>query len=150
MTSISELKRAKLADLERLFVSAPMGPPPVGSFRGTTLARLDSVRARSSAGRLLVAPFEKLPFGVDFTTKRWFFVRPTLQMGSFQIASAPSRWRETSVLALHYDRSRLPRAIKRWLYDEIKPLSETLCLGLGGINAADDSGALFFFALELD
>jgi hypothetical protein len=33
------------------------------------------------------------------------------------------------------------------LYDEVKMLSPSLCLGIGGINAARGRGDHFFFAL---
>jgi hypothetical protein len=33
------------------------------------------------------------------------------------------------------------------LYDEVKPLSEDLCLGMGGVNRGPGEGELFFFAL---
>lgn len=60
---------------------------------------------------------------------------------------SPSRWRDTQTLQLHYDLTRLP--FRGQLYDEVKPLSETLCLGLGGLNRQPEKeGDLFFFLLE--
>ncbi|HMR09133.1 MAG TPA: hypothetical protein PKA88_25310 [Polyangiaceae bacterium] len=146
--TLDELRHADLPSLERLFVTAPVAPNPTRRLRGTTLMRIDSPRARSPLGRLLVLPFERLPFGVDFRTGRWFFVAPALQLGSFRAQIARSRWRETDVVALHYETSRLPRAIKGWLYDEVKPLAPDLCLGLGGIQTQSGDGDLFFFALH--
>lgn len=60
----------------------------------------------------------------------------------------PSRWRDTEAVTLHYERSRLPAPIRGVLYDEVKPLTDTICLGLGGINAERGDGDQFFFALE--
>jgi len=70
---------------------------------------------------------------------------PRSAAGSFRIDEGPSRWRDTRVLRLHYDRSRLP--IRAILYDELKPLAGGRILGLGGIDAARGEGDHFFFEL---
>ena len=43
---------------------------------------------------------------------------------------------------------RLPRFVRDMLYDEVKPLSERLILGIGGINRGRGEGEHLFFALE--
>ncbi|PKN31442.1 MAG: hypothetical protein CVU63_23915, partial [Deltaproteobacteria bacterium HGW-Deltaproteobacteria-20] len=60
----------------------------------------------------------------------------------------PSRWRDTQTIRLHYHPSRLPGAVRTFLYDEVKPLTESLCLGIGGINAPRGRGEQFLFSLE--
>ena len=42
-------------------------------------------------------------------------------------------------------RGRLRRAL---LYDEVKPLSDRLCLGIGGLDLTGEPGEMFFFGLE--
>ena len=144
------LASATLDDLERLYREA--GPPitvPRGRFRGRHLAWL----ARGSAtpgwlGPVLWLGFYKIPFGVDFDDRRWFFVRPGARIGHFQPEIGASRWRDTSTIRMSYHPSRLPSPVRSLLYDEVKPLTPTLCLGIGGINAPRGSGEQFFFALE--
>ena len=148
MTTLRDLEEAPSATLEALFASAPVGPTPTGRFEGHALARVDRPHASGRIGDLLTAPFERLRWGVDFTDHTWFFVLPALKMGRHRLCPGRSRWRDTDVLALHYDVSRLPRPIRSRLYDEIKPLSTTLCLGIGGINRPAGAGDLFFFALH--
>jgi hypothetical protein len=58
-----------------------------------------------------------------------------------------SRWRDTETVRLHYEVSRLPGPVRAVLYDEVKVLSPSLCLGIGGINAARGRGDHFFYAL---
>lgn len=148
MTSLAELRSSSLASLEEMYRAAPMGPPPRGRMRGHVLARVESRLAKSLKGALILAPFARAPFGVDFTNATWFFVRPWLRMGRFRTELGRSRWRDADVLRLEYDVSRLPRPVRNFLYDEVKPLGDALCLGLGGINAPRGDGDLFFFALE--
>jgi hypothetical protein len=98
--------------------------------------------------RLLIAPaFKYGPFGVDFDRSLWWFQHPRLALGAFSASAGRSRWRATETLRLDYGSSRLPAVVRDRLYDEVKPLSETLCLGIGGVNAPRDQGDLFFFAL---
>lgn len=148
VTTLADLRAASRDALEALYRDAPLGPRPRGRFRGQALLRLDSPLTRTLRGDLLLAPFERAPFGVDFTRAAWFFFRPWLRLGRFRIEPGRSRWRDAEVFRLEYDVSRLPRPIRGRLYDEIKPLSEALCLGIGGLNAGRGEGDLFFFALE--
>jgi len=69
-------------------------------------------------------------------------------MGHFQTQVGESRWRDTDAVSLRYQRSRLPRFVRDVLYDELKPLSADLVLGIGGINQDRGAGDHFFFALE--
>lgn len=145
--SIQALRSSSLAELERVYREAAPGPLPKGTFSGKVLHRIDSPFARSMSGSAVAWPFERLSFGVDFIAGAWFFLHPGLRLGHFRATSGPSRWRDTQTLQLHYDLSRLP--FREQLYDEVKPLSETLCLGLGGLNRQPEAeGDLFFFLLE--
>lgn len=144
---ITDLRGLSLGALEELYRTAPLGPMPRGAFRGEVLMPVDSRFARSVRGRMVLMPFARAPFGIDFAEKTWFFFSPRARIGRFRAELGPSRWRDTDVLRLEYDVSRLPRPIRRVLYDEVKPLSEGVCLGLGGANAGRDAGDLFFFAL---
>jgi hypothetical protein len=144
MITAQDLRSSGLEALEQLYREAPVGPRPAGAFHGEVLHRVASPFARSLGASAVVLPFERLSFGVDFSTCAWFFVHPRAQLGHFRVVAGPSRWRPTQTLQLHYDVSRLP--IRGLLYDEVKPLSETLCLGLGGLNR--EPGDLFYFLLE--
>ena len=146
--TLADLRESSLQALEDLYRVAPIGPKPRGCFRGQALARVDSRLARSRKGDVMMAPFERVPFGIDFTSATWFYFHPWLRIGHFRMELGHSRWRDTEVHRLEYDVSRLPRPIRGLLYDEVKPLSDTLCLGLGGINAGRGDGDMFFFALE--
>ncbi|MBF0353458.1 MAG: hypothetical protein HQM11_20695, partial [SAR324 cluster bacterium] len=64
-------------------------------------------------------------------------------MGKFRSEIHPSRWRSAMVVGLHYESSQLPGFIRNLLYDEVKPLSETLCLGIGGFNRDKGEGDHF-------
>lgn len=150
MTTLADLRASSLESLEELFRSAPVGPPPRGRFRGEFLTRVDSRLARSRQGAAVATAFERAPFGIDFDSATWFFFHPRLRGGRFRIEPSRSRWRETDVLALHYDVSRLPGPIRGRLYDEIKPLDADLVLGLGGLDAPVGDGDLFLFALRRD
>jgi hypothetical protein len=144
MTTAQELRSSPLEVLERLYREAPVGPVPSKRFHGEVLHRVDSPFAHSMAAAAVVLPFERLSFGVDFESCAWFFLHPRVRMGHFRVEPGRSRWRDTQTLQLHYDVSKLP--FRGVLYDEVKPLSETLCLGLGGLNR--DVGDLFCFVLE--
>jgi hypothetical protein len=91
--------------------------------------------------------FEKPRFGVDFERRVWWFVKPSLAAGRFEVSQGPSRWRPCDTLRLTYQTSRLPGAIRNLLYDEVKPLGPDLLLGLGGTNFETGEGDHFFFSL---
>jgi len=145
-TTTQGLRSCSPTELDQLYRKTPMGPMPSRSFRGQVLHRVDSPFARSLQGAAVRWPFERLRFGIDFSACAWFFLHPGLQLAHFRVTPGPSRWRETQTLQLHYDLSRLP--FRGMLYDEVKPLTETLCLGLGGLNRPSERGDLFYFLLE--
>jgi hypothetical protein len=146
--TLSRLRRCSLAQLEALYVERRPFAHPTGAYRGVHLAWLDTPGAR----HLLTRPLQHLgfrwaPFGVDFTAQHWFFFDRRFGIGRFVAQTGPSRWRDTETVCLHYDTSRLPRPLRAILYDEVKPLSGSLCLGIGGVNAPRGRGDHFFFAL---
>ncbi len=144
-----ELRSLPLARLEALYTHDRPIEVPRGRFLGRVLARLDNRGARRLRWRATqVAMFEWTPFGIDFDRHRWFFLGPKLRVGSFDAEVERSYWRDTKTVTLRYDRSRLPHVIKGVLYDEVKPLSADLALGLGGIDAEAGEGDHFFFSLE--
>jgi hypothetical protein len=144
----NELERASRDELEALYRDAPLGPAPSGCYRGKMLTWLDTPGAHRWHVRVADSLlFRALPFGVDFDRNLWWFVRPRLRAGRFRTSVGPSRWREAETLRLEYDVSRLPWPVPRLLYDEVKPLAEGLCLGLGGMNFERGEGDHFFFAL---
>jgi hypothetical protein len=146
---LSDLRGKGREELERLFREAPLGPAPAGRFRGSFLAWCDAPGALPPALRAFDwLAFRLAPFGVDFGRQAWFFWAPALLVGKFTPRRTRSRWRDTEVLALEYDVSRLPGFLRRQLYDEVKPLSDRICLGMGGVNAPAGKGEHFFFALE--
>ncbi|HSQ65595.1 MAG TPA: hypothetical protein VLM85_20385 [Polyangiaceae bacterium] len=145
-TTIHTLRASSVEALERLYRDAPVAPAPRGRFRGEVLHRVSTRFARSAPITAMLVPWERLPFGIDFATRTWFFVDPRVRLGRFRLEPGRSRWRDADTLRMRYDVSRLP--IRGLLYDEVKPLDETLCLGLGGINFERGRGDLFFFALE--
>jgi len=147
--SVTELQRYTLPELELLFATGGEPTIPRGAFRGVYLRRLSTPGAQVRWSRWVeTLGFEKIPFGVDFDSRAWFFFDSRLQLGRFQPIVAQSRWRNTRAVTLNYQSSRLPRPIRSILYDEVKPLSATLLLGLAGINADRGAGDHFFFALE--
>jgi hypothetical protein len=147
-SELSDLTACPLSELEALYRECPAGPVPSGTFRGAVLCALDTPGARRPFYRAVDwAMFEVPAWGIDFDARRWWFVRPGFRIGHFEVVRGRSRWRPAETLQLRYDVSRLPRPIRRSLYDEIKPLNENLCLGLGGINAEAGEGDHFFFAL---
>jgi len=147
--SVDDLRRRPLAGLEALYRDAPRGPDPAGVFRGHFLAWIDSPGARRPSIRAVDSLlFRATPFGVDFDRAAWWFVRPSLRAGRFEARLGPSRWRQTDCWQLHYEVSRLPTPIRALLYDEVRPLTSSMILGLGGIARDRGEGDHFFFALE--
>jgi len=145
----SDLRGLTRPELEELYAAPRDIAVPRGCFAGTHLCWLDDAGARHRVLRPVVdLMFYRTPFGVDFDAGRWFFVRRGMKVGRFEASIGPSRWRDTETVRLTYHRSRLPWPIRRILYDEVKPLSGELCLGLGGINADQGRGEFFFFALQ--
>ncbi len=136
----------QLSELEALYVSSPLLPLPSGVYRGEYLLQLGSRGAQTFAARVLdTIAFSWTPFGIDFTSRRWYFFHPRLQAGHFRAEPTRSRWRETDAVRLYYDVSRLP--IGHLLYDEVKPLADGRVLGLGGVNGERNQGDHFFFML---
>lgn len=143
------LGRLPVEELENLYRRPGDLPVPSGLFRAVHLGWIENWSARRRRVRAGLAPlFVIPPFGIDFRSRRWWFYYPRLQAGSFIPTVGPSRWRDTDVLRLTYDVSRLPHPLRTRLYDEIKPLSPDLCLGMGGVNAEKGRGDLFFFGME--
>ncbi len=146
--TLFELQRCGLAELEALYVEQRPIRLPAGCYRGVHLAWLDTPGSRHPVIRpLQYLGFRLAPFGIDFSGGRWFFFHRSLAIGRFIAQPGPSRWRATDTVCLYYDVSRLPRSLRTLLYDEVKPLSTSLCLGIGGINAPRGRGDHFFFAL---
>jgi hypothetical protein len=149
MIALSDLQEKSLPELESLWHKTPLGPRPLGKFRGRFLKWTDSPGSRKLAVRALDYPaFVISPFGIDFDKSAWWFVHPRLAAGRFELREGRSRWRDTEAMQVHYDPSRLPAAIKSMFYDEVKQLSGSLVLGFGGLNAERGEGDHFFFALQ--
>jgi hypothetical protein len=149
MLDFDALRRASLGELEALYAEHRSVDVPRGCFRGTVLRRLDNRGARNPLlFGLEWIGFEAIAFGIDFDERVWLFTDKRIPMGRFEPRPGSSRWRETETVQLHYDPSRLPGIIKAGLYDEVKPLSGDLCLGLGGVRARKGLGDHFFFALR--
>ncbi len=150
--TLSDLQRCSLPQLESIYGAARADARasllPEGCYGGVHLAWLNTAGARHPITRpLQQLGFCWLPFGVDFTARRWFFFDRRLGVGRFVAQPGPSRWRDTQTVRLDYAVSRLPRPLRGLLYDEVKPISASLCLGIGGINAPRGRGDHFFFAL---
>lgn len=146
----------KLSDLQgcdhRELTSVYQRPHPLvvprGRYRGVHLAWIpQGPEALRWVQPALVLGFAWLPFGVDFDEQHWYFGHRALTIGRFRMDEGESRWRRGRALRLHYDVSRLPQFVTRWLYDEVKPIDAQLCLGIGGLNAPKGRGERFFFAL---
>ncbi len=144
------LARASLDELERIYAAERSLELPRGRFVGRVLHRLQNRGAKHPLWRRVEwFGFEAISFGVDFEACVWTFTPRRIAMGRFEPRIGRSRWRDTETVQLHYDRTRVPHAVRRILYDEVKPLSDELCLGLGGINAGPGKGDHFFFSLRL-
>ncbi|NOY93596.1 MAG: hypothetical protein GXP55_20620 [Deltaproteobacteria bacterium] len=138
-----------LAQLESLWMLQAKLEPPRGRYRGHVLRRIGNATSRRPLWRWSERiGFEWIPFGVDFDRRLWFFITRHIAMGRFETQAGPSRWRDTQCIGLTYGVSKLPRVIRSTLYDEVKPLSDRLVLGIGGIHRGRGEGDHFFFALE--
>ncbi|MBI4700039.1 MAG: hypothetical protein HY744_02555 [Deltaproteobacteria bacterium] len=147
-TGLRELRRYGRDELEALYARERELSVPEGLFRGVFLGWIDMPLWRHPFARFTEhLGFRLTPFGVDFDRRLWFFWRPALALGRFTPEIGPSRWREARTVRLRYEPSRLPRPVRGLLYDEVKPLSRNVCLGLGGINAPRGWGDHFYFAL---
>ena len=141
-----DIKNASIEELETLYCGHTAAPAPKGCFQGKFLHRLDQPGDR----RPLYygsKSFEFLPFGIDFSSCKWYFFHSKIRVAKFRTQCETSRWRDSEVIQLHYDVSHLPLIIKGVLYDEVKPISRDLCLGLGGFNLEKGEGDQFYFAL---
>ena len=147
--TLAQLRRSTLAQLEALYAAERPVGVPTGVYRGVHLAWLDTPGARHPVIRPLQhLGFRLTPFGIDFRARCWFFLHRRLVIGRFAAEVGGSRWRDTETVRLSYEDSRLPHPLRALLYDEVKPLSSSLCVGIGGINAPRGRGDHFFFALE--
>jgi hypothetical protein len=148
MLALDDLRCMSLAELEELWRSSALGPRPLGCFRGEFLHWIDSPGARRPHVRALdTLGFRASPFGIDFDDARWWFIHPRLRIGKFALTEGRSRWRATEAHRLAYELSKLPKFVRGALYDEVKQLSGSVALGLGGLNAGPGEGDHFFFAL---
>ena len=146
--NLYDLMRCRLADLESIYVEERPVAIPSGRYHGTYLRQLDHPGARRLWVRAIgLFGFQLPPFRVDFDRCCWMFFHPWLAAGRFRAVVQPSRWRDTEIVALHYEVSLLPGLIKDALYDEVKPLGPDLFLGLGGLQGGPGEGDHFFFAL---
>lgn len=144
----SDLLRMSEPELDDVFVNAPLLDLPRGVFDGSTIRRLTTPGASHPIYRSLEwLGFEAMRWGIDFDGPRWFFQSPLLRAGRFEPRAGRSRWRPTDAFQMHYHPSRLPRLLSGTLYDEVKPLSEDLCLGIGGVNMDVGDGDHFYFVL---
>jgi hypothetical protein len=149
MLDFEALRRADLGELEALYAEPGSVDVPRGRYRGTVLRRLHNRGADNPWLRGLEwLGFEAISFGVDFDERVWLFTARQIALGRFDPRPGSSRWRDTETVQLHYAASRLPGIVKAGLYDEVKPLTGDLCLGLGGIRARAGLGDHFFFALR--
>ncbi len=148
---LKELKSKTLNELEELYREDRPVDVPAGIYRGTILRWFPKTEAEPRWSRPLSwLGFDLAPFGVDFDKRRWFFwFDRAPRFGHFNPVVGQSFWyKDALTLQLHYETSRLPDAIKSTLYDEVKPISEDLCLGIGGLNPRANPFRIFFFALE--
>ncbi len=144
-----DLSRMSISELDALYISAPMRPRPEGIFRGRLLRWLPPACKPRNAPfvALELVAFQLLPWGIDFRSTLWWVGLRCLQGGLFEATEGRSRWRPTETFRMSYHRDRLP-FFRRYLYDEVKPLSDDLCLGIGGINADEGVGDHFYYLLE--
>ena len=101
------LQSSDLETLEKLFEQErEVELPPAASYKGSYLKRLQNKGANKpwfSIPQALL--FEFTPFGINFAkeTGDWFFLNPAFQLGRFSMKIGPSRWRNTTVVQLHYE-----------------------------------------------
>lgn len=151
LQTFRDLKAATLSELEAWYGSDGQVAVPRGVFRGRHLLWLDTPAARHPLLRPLEElVFARLPWRIDFERRLWFWLDLPLGVGHFSPSVGPSRWRDANAVRLLYDDRRLPGFMNLFLYDEVKPLTQDLCLGLGGISAGRGRGEQFFFALTRD
>ena len=149
MIALQDLRQMSLPELEALWKETPIGPAPLGNFRGAFLRWVDSAGARKLAVRAFDTPaFIWAPFGVDFDRRAWWFFHRKALVGRFDLTAGRSRWRDTEAQQVHYGASKLPGPVKNLLYDEVKQLTGSIVLGIGGMNADAGEGDHFFFALS--
>jgi len=148
MIELSDLKRCSIRVLENIYENEGAADVPQGVYKGTHLGWIeDNINHRQLLKSGIFLGFKLAPYGIDFDRKRWFFINKNARIGHFRAETERSRWRDTDAVCLHYESSRLPRMIRSHLYDEVKPLTDSLCLGVGGINKPDGGGDIFYFAL---
>jgi len=133
--SWEELRGADASDLEKLYRDVGVSRVPRGIFAGRHLAWVETRDPTAPLLRpVLELFFRRLEFHIDFDRSQWFWFARSLGVGHFSPSIGPSRWRDTETI--------------RMLYDEVKPLSDDLGLGLGGISRRRGEGERFFFALR--
>lgn len=146
--SLHALQSAHRDNLEQIYRATAPVPWERAVWRGHFLCMVDSAGARNLALKWMSEiGFGKTPFWIDNERRLWCFGTPEIGVGRYSASAGASRWRDTQAVRLEYHVSKLPGLIRRELYDEVKPLSPDLCLGIGGINAERGRGDLFFFAL---
>lgn len=147
--SLSTLQGMSLAELESLYEHAATREWAPGLYRGHYLVDIGAPKSRPLAKHLITEiGFRYTPFWIDHHQQKWAFFHPRLAAGHYRVSLGASRWRDTECCRMDYASSRLPQAVKTHLYDEVKPLSDELCLGIGGFNAGEGVGDYFFFALQ--
>lgn len=135
--------------LENLYREEPLGPEPTGIWVGRHLGFLDTPGGRRLGVRVVDTLMFVWPrFGVDFERCLWWFGHPRVAAGRFRLEAGPSRWRDTEVLRVEYDVSRLPARVRSRFYDELKPIDDHTILGIGGLNDGPGQGDHFFFELR--
>jgi hypothetical protein len=144
-----DLQRMTRDELDRLYIDSPQRPRPQGRFVGTHLCWLPPARKLSNAPFILLEwlAFDVLPWGIDFDDSLWWVGLSCLRGGRFETVPERSRWRPTECQQMRYHRDWFPPF--RWfLYDEVKALSDDLCLGIGGVNRPEGLGDHFYYALS--
>ncbi|MCB9555289.1 MAG: hypothetical protein H6707_04240 [Deltaproteobacteria bacterium] len=143
--TIEHLRCASAERLEAIYAAPHSAPAPSGLYRCIDLGPTPANGARWA--KLAVTLFFQLELAIDFDRRCWLIGPCRWATGEFSLPCQPSRWRATETYCFDYRETRLPEPIRCLLYDEVKPLTEGLCLGLGGINADAGRGDLRYFAL---
>jgi hypothetical protein len=142
----ASIDHASVDELEQLFTTSPRGNAPTGTYAGRYLTELPPAHRQPRLQRAFDwLLFQRTPFGIDFDRRLWWFFHPRLAAGRFEISFGPSRWRSANAFRLDYHVSRLP--IRGMLYDEVQPIDDDHCIGIGGANLGPREGDHFFFAL---